>query len=79
MPWHEGWRSIGGRTKEAGWTWAEFSARCRGAGVRMAAGTMRKVLDEAGLRVAGTANVYTEKHIEAVAAFAAARTKAKES
>jgi hypothetical protein len=40
---------------------------------------MRKVLDEAGLRVAGTANVYTEKHIEAVAAFAAARTKAKES
>jgi hypothetical protein len=78
MPWHEGWRAMGSRTKEPGWGWAEFSARCRAAGVRMNSAVMRRVLEEAGLRVAGTANRYTEKHIEAVAAFAAARKKAKE-
>jgi hypothetical protein len=44
----------------------------------MNSAVMRRVLEEAGLRVAGTANRYTEKHIEAVAAFAAARKKAKE-
>jgi Trk K+ transport system NAD-binding subunit len=70
---------MGGRTKERGWGWVEFSARCRAAGVRLAAGTMRRVLEEAGLRGAGAANRYTEKHIEAVAAFAAARKKAQES
>jgi hypothetical protein len=78
MSWHDGWRSMGGRTKEPGWGWVEFSARCRAAGVRMGSATMRRVLEEAGLRVAGTTNRYTEKHIEAVAAFAARRTKAKE-